>query len=272
MGWVQRELRALGIPPLKRFGQHFLLNVEARGRLIDEANLSPKDTVVEVGAGLGFLTEALVKRAGKVLAIEKDRTLAKHLQDQLSTNRNLQVIQGDALTIPIPAHAKIVSSPPYNISSKLVLQILGSKFRMASLMLQEDFVKRLTARSGSRDYGRLTVMVTTHARAEYIQTVSRSSFYPPPRVDSAIATITPTHPMSLIKDEKQFEELVRVLFTQRRRKAYGVLSRYLQANYCKQRDEILTQAELSDKRVYELSPIEFVNLSNLITESLTNQV
>ena len=270
MGSVQRELRALGIPPLKRFGQHFLLSVEARERLIDEANLSPEDTVVEVGAGLGFVTEALVKRAGKVVAIEKDRTLAKHLQQKFSLNRNLQVIQGDALTIPIPANAKIVSSPPYNISSKLVLQILSSKFRMSSLMLQEDFVKRLTARSGSPDYGRLTVILKTHARAEYVQTVSRSSFYPPPRVDSAIATITPSHLISRIKDEKRFEELVRVLFTQRRRKAYGVLSRYLQAYYSKERDDILTQAELNDKRVYELSPIEFVDLSNLITESLTN--
>ena len=272
LGWVQRELRALGIPPLKRFGQHFLLSLEAREQLIDKANLSTEDTVIEVGAGLGFVTEALVKRAGKVVAIEKDRTLAKHLQDKFSTNRNLQVIQGDALTIPIPANAKIVSSPPYNISSKLVLQILSSKFRMASLMLQEDFVKRLTARSGSRDYGRLTVILQTHAHAELIRTVSRSSFYPPPRVDSAIATITPTHPMPRINDEKRFEELVRVLFTQRRRKTYGVLSRYLQTHYCKQRNEILTQAELNDKRVYELSPIEFVNLSNLITESLTNQV
>jgi len=267
LGWVRRELRELGIPPLKRFGQHFLLSRDVRDRLIDEAELSQEDTVVEVGAGLGFVTAALASRAGTVVAVEKDRTLAKHLESRFSTKSNVRIIQGDALTVPIPTNAKIVSSPPYNISSKLILRILSSKFRLASLLLQEDFVNRLTAVSGSRDYGRLTVMLQNHARAECVAKVPRSAFYPEPRVDSAIARIRPTTQAPACKDGRVFEDLVRALFTQRRRRSHGVLARYLQVNYRDQKDEILSRADLKDKRVYELTPVDFVRLSNLIADS-----
>jgi len=128
-------------------------------------------------------------------------------------------------------------------------------------------VRRLTAQSGSREYGRITVMLQTRARAEYISPVPKSAFHPKPRVDSAITTIRPSSEIIPPKDYKVLEVLVRTLFTQRRRKLRGVLSRYLQVNYGKQKDEILSQAHLDDKRVYETSPAEFVNLSNLIVTS-----
>lgn len=268
MAWVRRELRELGIPPLKRFGQHFLLSQQVRNRLVDEAELSPADTVIEVGAGLGFVTLALASRAGHVIAIEKDRALAKHLANKFSTNQNVQVIQADALTVPIPANAKIVSSPPYNISSKLVLRIIGSQFKLASLLLQEDFIRRLTAPSGSREYGRLTVMLQTRAQAEHVSHVPKSAFYPEPRVDSGIAKINPLSGTIMVKDYGIFEDLVRALFTQRRRKVRGVLSRYLAANYSKQKEEILSRGDWDDRRVYEVTPVEFIRLSNLIADSL----
>ena len=263
---VRHQLQKLGIPPLKRFGQHFLVREEVRERLVGQADLSRADTVVEVGPGLGFVTAVLASKAGSVIAIEKDRTLAKHLANKFATNPYVKIVQGDALTTPLPDNAKIVSSPPYNISSKLILRIIESQFKLASLLLQEDFVRRLTARSGSRDYGRLTVMLQTRAQAEYVSPVPRSAFYPPPRVDSAIATIRPTFEVTPPKDYIVFKELVRGLFTQRRRKLSGVLSRYLLANYPKKKDEILSKAEAGDKRVYELSPTEFVSLSNLIVD------
>jgi 16S rRNA (adenine1518-N6/adenine1519-N6)-dimethyltransferase len=254
---------------LKRLGQHFLLSEEVRDILLDHAELSSADTVVEVGAGLGFVTVALASRAGRVIAIEKDRTLAKHLANRFSRNRNVHVIQGDALTVAIPANAKIVSSPPYNISSRLILRIISSEFNLACLLLQEDFVRRLTAPSGSRDYGRLTVMLEIRARAEYVSHVPRSAFYPEPKVDSAIARISPVSGIiTPAKDHAILEDLVRGLFTQRRRKLHGVLSRYLAAKYRKQKEQILSTADLDDKRVYEVTPIEFVKLSNLIADSL----
>lgn len=266
MAWIRRELRQLGIPPLKRFGQHFLLDRQVRDSLVNEANLDSADTVVEVGAGLGFLTSALASRAGHVLAIENDRVLAKYLQHKFGAVSNVEVIQADALTVAIPAHSKIVSSPPYNISSKLVLRIINSPYKTACLLLQEDFVRRLTAVSGSRTYGRLTVMLQTRARAEEGLHVSRSAFYPEPKVDSAIAKITPNTVDESPRDLELFEDLVRTLFTQRRRKLLGVLKRYLSAHYDIENPELFMWA--GEKRVYQLTPIEFVKLSNQIVDSV----
>jgi len=267
VAWVRRELDAIGIPPLKRFGQHFLVDKKARDELIDLAGLTADDAVLEVGPGLGFLTSILASKAGHVIAIEKDRTLAAYLKGRFSNCRNVEVIQGDILTAKIPDNAKIVSSPPYNISSKLILQILNSRFRLAALLMQEEFVQRLTASSGSRDYGRLTVMLQCKAEAKSVKRISRSAFYPKPRVDSALVTIAPTKQPPII-DRTLFEDVVRVLFTQRRRKLRRVLSRYLERRYPNQSGRILQRITVPEKRIYETSPQEFMTLSDQIADAL----
>ncbi len=267
MTWVRHELGALGIPPLKRFGQHFLVDNAVRERLIELAELTANDTVLEVGPGLGFLTVALIGRAGHIIAIEKDRTLAAYLKNKFSHQQNLTVLEGDALTISIPEGAKVVSSPPYNISSRLVLLIMNSKFKLASLLLQEEFVRRLTATSGSRDYGRITVMLQGKARAEYDRKVPRSAFYPKPKVDSALVAIRPIKDALHIKNQQLFVDMVRVLFTQRRRKLRGVLTKYLKARYQANSSEVLKLLTIVEKRVYELTPNELATLSNQITDA-----
>ncbi|HUK51427.1 MAG TPA: 16S rRNA (adenine(1518)-N(6)/adenine(1519)-N(6))-dimethyltransferase RsmA [Terriglobales bacterium] len=268
MAWVRRELNQIGIPPLKRFGQHFLIDRGVRERLVNAAQLSNADTVLEVGPGLGFLTSELASKAGVVIAIEKDRTLADYLKNKFLQYPNVQIDQGDALSTPIPSRVKIVSSPPYNISSKLTLHIIASEFSHATLLLQEEFVKRLIATSGSKEYGRLTVMLQVAAEPQYIERVSRSAFYPRPRVDSALVTLTPRAVPLRIEDRANLTELVRTLFTQRRRRLRGVLMRYLESKRCSRSKDILSQVKLTEKRVYELSPQEFVDLSNLIAGSM----
>ena len=267
VAWVRRELDLIGIPPLKRFGQHFLVDKQARDELIELAELKADDTVLEVGPGLGFLTSVLAEKAGHVIAVEKDRTLAAYLKERFSNCRNLSVVQGDILNTKIPDNAKIVSSPPYNISSRLVLQILKSRFERAALLMQEEFVRRLTAASGSRDYGRLTVMLQFRAQARFAKRISRSAFYPRPRVDSALVTIVPIIEPPL-KDRALFEDLVRALFTQRRRRLWGVLTRHLKRRYPDKSDHILKQITLLEKRIYETTPREFVMLSDQIAAAL----
>lgn len=267
MAWVRHELNALGIPALKRFGQHFLVDKAVRDRLIELAELTANDTVFEVGPGLGFLTTALVGRAGHTIAIERDRTLAAYLKSKFSNRQNLTVMEGDALTIPIPDGAKVVSSPPYNISSKLILLIMNSQFQLAALLLQEEFVRRLTATSGSREYGRISVMLQCRARAEFDMKVPRSAFYPKPRVDSALVTIRPTEEALRVKNQQLFFDMVRALFTQRRRKLRGVLARYLKARYQGQSSTVLKRLALVEKRIYELRPDELASLSNQIADA-----
>lgn len=269
MAWVRRELDSIGIPPLKRFGQHFLIDKVVRERLIELAELTVNDTVLEVGPGLGFLTAALIRRAGRTIAIEKDRTLAAYLRAKFSQEQNLTVVEGDALTVQIPDGSKVVSSPPYNISSKLILLIMNSGFRLAALLMQEEFVRRLTASSGSRDYGRISVMLQSKARAEFDMRVPREAFYPSPRVDSALVTIKPTSEKLQVKNQQLFIDMVRALFTQRRRKLRGVLAKYLKARYFTRSGTILQHIPLIDKRVYELNPNELVTLSNQIVDATT---
>lgn len=269
MTWIQRELAELHIPPLKRFGQHFLVDAKVRDELVQQAELTENDSVMEIGPGLGFLTAALSARAGHVVAVEKDRTLAAHLREKFSKSGNVTIVQGDALEIPIPDNAKIVSSPPYNISSKLIFMILSSRFKTATLLLQKEFGERLTALSGSRDYGRLTVMLQCRAEARLIENVPRSVFYPKPRVDSAIISIEPLQENLTIENAQVFADLVRALFTQRRRKLKSVLSRYLSRQYATYRNEILTSARVPEKRVFETKPEEFANLANQITRALS---
>jgi 16S rRNA (adenine1518-N6/adenine1519-N6)-dimethyltransferase len=265
--WVRRELGIIGIPPLKRFGQHFLIDKAVRAELIAQAELTTNDTVLEIGPGLGFLTPVLAERARQVIAIEKDRSLVRFLRDRFSDLSNLEVIQGDILNAKIPDGAKIVSSPPYNISSKLILRILASGFKMAVLLLQKEFVERLTAMSGSPNYGRLTVMLQSKAEAKFVTKIERSAFYPKPRVDSALVRIAPTTGFLKV-DQALFEDLVRALFTQRRRKLKGVLSRYLEQRYPAQAKQIAQQILVPEKRVYETSPQEFNALSNEIGKAL----
>ena len=112
MAWVRRELDSIGIPPLKRFGQHFLVDRKTRDELIELAELTADDTVLEVGPGLGFLTSVLAEKAGHVIAVEKDRTLAAYLKDRFSTCRNLAVIQGDILNTKIPDNSEDRVQPP----------------------------------------------------------------------------------------------------------------------------------------------------------------
>jgi len=269
VAWVRRELDSIGIPPLKRFGQHFLIDKVVRERLIELAELTGNDTVLEVGPGLGFLTAALIGRAGRTIAIEKDRTLAAYLKAKFSQQQNLTVIEGDALTVQIPDGSKVVSCPPYNISSKLILLIMNSGFRLAALLMQEEFVRRLTASSGSRDYGRISVMLQSKATAEFDMRVPREAFYPKPRVDSALVTIKPTNEKLQAKNQQLFIDMVRALFTQRRRKLRGVLVKYLKARYPARSGTIFQHIALIDKRVYELNPNELVTLSNQIVDATT---
>lgn len=267
MVWVRSELDSIGIPPLKRFGQHFLIAKSVRERLVELAELTPGDTVFEVGPGLGFLTEALIKRAGRVIAIEKDRALAAYLKAKFARQQNLTVVEGDALTAQVPDGAKVVSSPPYNISSRLILLIVNSQFRLAGLLMQEEFVRRLTASSGSRDYGRISVMLQSKAVAEFVMKIPREAFYPKPRVDSALVTIRPTRDNVRVNNQELFIDMVRSLFTQRRRMLRGVLARYLKARYPSRSSTIIQDVTILDKRIYQLNPEELITLSNQIVDA-----
>jgi 16S rRNA (adenine1518-N6/adenine1519-N6)-dimethyltransferase len=255
----------VGGPPLRRLGQNFLVDRTARDLIVNSSDLQPSDVVLEVGPGKGFLTEALLAHAGKVIAIEKDPRLTIILRNKYERNRKLRIIQGDVLKVKIPRFNKVVCTPPYYISSRLVLLLVSKRFRRAVLTLQKEFAERLAAKPGSPDYGRISVMVQHKSSVELAGTIQRDSFRPVPKVDSAVVVIRRKKPEVPVRNERAFGELVRFMFTQRRKKAKKVLRQYLETS--RGHTNLTNQALSSrpDVRVFQLSVSDFEQLSNEIS-------
>ena len=264
---VESELIALGVRPRKKLGQHFLIDRNVMEKLVELADLGPSDTVLEIGAGTGSLTSIIEKQAGRVVAVEKDPTLTNLLRRKFAKSKNVKIIEGDILKIQLPKFDKVVSSPPYNISSKLVFLLLKKSFERLVLVLQKEFVERLVAQSGSRNYGRLTVMVSHKAHVRLIDIVPRHAFYPTPKVDSAIVNLVPKESRIRVFDEQLFCDLVRELFTQRRRRLRKTILRVLRT-YGAKSNMLLPGLSIPEKRVYQTTVEEFETLANELYEGL----
>ena len=158
----------------------------------------------------------LQKKVGKVIAVEKDPVLVRELRETFKDHSNVVIVEGDILkTNPLPDFNKLVSTPPYYLSSKLALFLSKTKFDIASVVFQKEFGERLLEDPGTREYGRLTVSVRRRLNIEKIREISRTGFRPIPKVDSILLRMTPQQSLRQL-DEPLFEEVVRGVFTQRR--------------------------------------------------------
>ena len=263
-------LRLYGFFPKKRLGQNFTVDSDILQRLVLYASLTENDVVLEVGAGFGFLTQLLSGECKRVVAVEVDPTLVAFLRKHLSRLANVELLEGNILTVSLPLFNKVVAAPPYSISSPLLFRLLERTFDLAVLILQKEFAERLVASVGSKNYGRLTVTVYYRAKVELLDVVPRNMFYPPPDVDSAIVRLKPRSPPFKVDNEETFFELVRTLLNQRNKKVRNALIPFL----CKLKIDGKRAVELADslvyskKRVRELSPEDFGVLTNEILQKL----
>lgn len=236
--------------------------------MVDYASLNFDDTVLEVGAGLGFLTHLLKEECKTVLAVEVDSGLARILREQLKVESNVRIIQGDVFKASVPSFNKVVSIPPYNISSRLLLWLFGRGFDRAVLILQREFANRLVAPVGSEDYGWLTVLAYCQAEVELLDAVPKSMFYPPPKIDSVMTLLKPKRPrLFVLRNESLFRRLLQSLFTQRNRKVRNAVLSYLrvaQGAPKESAEKIANSLPWRDKRVRELPPEDFGELANVI--------
>lgn len=231
---VRAEIRAIlrrhDLRPRKRLGQHFLASAAILDRLVARAELSPKDAVLEVGAGLGTLTTRLAERAGHVIAVEVDRTLIPVLQEAVAPHPNVHVVQADILQLGLPSLfpagfvRKVVSNLPYRIASTLIVRLLEEVEGVERLVLtvQREVAQRLVAAPGSRDYGLLTLLVRYRAHAEMVERIPPAAFLPPPRVESAVVVLRP-HPPHAVADAALLFRLIRAAFGQRRKQLQNAL-------------------------------------------------
>lgn len=263
---VREQIRELGVRPNKRLGQHFLVDLAIANRQVQYANIAETDVVLEIGPGLGILTEILRERAKKVIAVELDPVTAGYLQKRL---RDVEIIQEDVLKIQLPQFDKVVSNLPFKISSPVTFKLLSERFEEGILMYQKEFAQRLVATKGEPDYSRLSVNAYYRAKCEILETVPRSAFYPEPKVDSSIVRITPRPPPFEVEDEVHFFKVVKALFTYRRKKiANSLLLAWKELHDSKEAmSQIVSGLPSSHKRVEQLSPEEIGELSDSILQA-----
>ncbi len=263
---TRRLLRTCKILPKKRLGQNFMIDESLLRLMVSYASLKKNDVVLEIGAGLGFLTRLLSQECERIVAVEADPRLMKILRTELKDLKNVKLVEGDVLKVPIPSFNKVVSNPPFYISSPILFWLLEKRFDSAVLTFQKEFAERLVAPVGSREYGRLTVMTYYRADVELLDHVSKSMFYPPPDVDSHIVRLKPRPPPFIVQDRQAFFELVQTLFTQRNKKVRNAITQFLlKRGIAKEKvTEAADSLPYHNKRVRVLAPEDFGALVNEI--------
>ncbi|HET9424994.1 MAG TPA: 16S rRNA (adenine(1518)-N(6)/adenine(1519)-N(6))-dimethyltransferase RsmA [Gemmatimonadaceae bacterium] len=226
----RRDGNEPGFPPVRKsLGQHFLTDRAILERIADAAALTPATTVIEIGPGRGALTDVLVERAGRVIAIEYDRALAAKLVDRYASRPHVEIVQADVLTVSFGDLAKgpyhLVGNVPYYITTPIIFQALEQpRPDLAVYLVQREVAERLVAPPGGGDYGALTVNVGAVADAEIMFAVPAGAFRPPPKVDSAVVRITPKPtPLVAPAEEARFRAFVQSVFTMRRKQMQRIL-------------------------------------------------
>ena len=230
---VPGALRALGVRPSRRLGQNFLLDPRVAERIAGLVE-DPTEAVIEIGPGLGALTERLLARRRTVVAVELDARLAEALELRLAANGSAHVVRGDVLKqrleqlLPGGARVTIVANLPYSITTPAVEWVLeqGPRVRRAFLMVQREVAERMTAKPGGKEYGSLTVFLALHAEVEPMFRVSPGAFHPRPDVDSVVVQVTPrSYPGTTADERGRAEKLARAATTGRRKTVANALAR-----------------------------------------------
>lgn len=264
---TKRELRRLGLHARKGLGQHFLVDNKALHKIVAAAELGSDDTVVEVGPGLGILTRELAKKAGRVVAVEIDAAMADALRESLSCQRNVDVINADVLeytpdsSIDVGLTYKVVGALPYNIASAVIRHFLEArrKPRLIVAVLQKEVAQAMVASPG--DMSLLSVSVQFYGSSKLIFYIPPRSFYPQPKVESAVIRID-VHdgPPLGVEDETSFFRVVRGGFAAPRKQLRNSLAQGLGVAPS-DASEVLEEADIDyHRRAETLSLDEWVKL------------
>ena len=264
---IRATLKEIGVSPVKTLGQNFLHDQNFARWIVDQAQITQEDYVVEIGPGLGALTKFFLEKGVHVLAIEKDTRLANFLRSRFVDER-LEIVNADALKFDpriLFAHrsVKLIGNVPYNISSLLLLKFVEfpSPISLCMLMLQKEMAMRLSASPCTHEYGALTLRVQLHHRVKYLRSVPANVFVPRPDVDSGIVRLVPRDPLELPEhDDELLLKLIRIGFSQRRKQLRKLLREYA-------RDWTTLASCLNidpNARAEELSLLQWIALANFI--------
>ncbi|ENN96601.1 16S ribosomal RNA methyltransferase KsgA/Dim1 family protein [Methanocaldococcus villosus KIN24-T80] len=255
----------------KRLGQCFLKDKRYVIKAVEEAKLSKDDRVLEIGLGKGVLTEELCKRAGEVYVIEIDKSLSPYAEKLKEVYDNLNIIWEDALKVDLENidFNKVVANLPYQISSPITFKLLKVGFDLAVLMYQWEFAKRMVAKEGEKDYGRLTVAVKVRAEPYIISKIPPSAFYPKPKVYSALVKLIPHNKYEI---DEFFDTFLRAIFQHRNKTVRSsLISSSKEFGMDKKAMTKLLEGvneSILNKKVFQLNIDEIIKLSNIMKSLL----
>ena len=228
MTTIRKILRDHGIRPLKRLGQSFLEDINVINKIISISNIQEDDTVVEIGAGVGIMTELIAEKVRKVIALEIDPRMVGILRERLAGYNQVDVIKGDVLKYDFSSvghellsrKIKVIGNIPYNISSQILFHLLAYRQHISSmiLMFQKELADRLIASPGTKEYGIPTVLVSMYTECFREMVIPRSCFYPEPKVTSTVMKIIIREkPLMDLNDHDFFVKIVKIAFSKRRK-------------------------------------------------------
>jgi 16S rRNA (adenine1518-N6/adenine1519-N6)-dimethyltransferase len=264
---IRATLQQIHVSPVKTLGQNFLHDQNVARWIVDQAQVTSDDYVLEIGPGLGALTRLLLEKGARVLAIEKDTRLANFLRKRFSHERleilNVDALKFDARILFSHRRVKLLGNLPYNISSALLLKFLAypSPISLWLFTLQKEMAMRLSAQPSTHDYGALTLRIQLRNHVKNLRTLPATVFFPRPEVDSAVVQILPRDPRELPPhDEELVAKLIRRGFSQRRKQLRKLLRERVD-----DWDTLARHLNIDPKaRAEELSLLQWIALANFI--------
>ena len=264
----------------KKFGQNFLIDSNILESIVSAADITKDDFVLEIGPGIGTMTQYLCETARQVVAVEIDKMLIPILQDTLSEYDNVEVINQDVLKLDINALAqeknagqpiKVVANLPYYITTPIIMGLFesGVPIESITIMVQKEVADRMQTGPGSKDYGALSLAVQYYAEAKVQLNVSATCFMPRPNVDSAVIKLTRHKtPVVDVKDEKLMFKVIRASFNQRRKTLVNGLKNSSELDFSKEKilEAINTIGKEENIRGEKLTLEDFANLTNALLD------
>lgn len=229
---TQAILNTYKIQANKSLGQNFLIDDRVIEKIIEASNIEKEDLIIEIGPGLGVLTERLLKKSNNVVVIELDKKMIEILQNRFCLNRNLEIINNDVLKVDLEKliknkkeqtninKVKIVANLPYYISTPIIMKLLENRLEISEIivMVQKEVAQRLGAETGTREAGAITYAVEYYAKATPIIDVPKESFIPSPKVESQVIKLeVRQNPKIEVEDEKLLFNIIQKSFMQRRK-------------------------------------------------------
>jgi 16S rRNA (adenine1518-N6/adenine1519-N6)-dimethyltransferase len=247
--------------------QHFLVDDRVLDRIPTYAEAFDRSHVLEIGPGSGALTDRLLEVAERVSVIERDPELVSFLRVEFHDaidRGDLEVLEGDAVTVPLPEYTVCISNLPYGAGTPITFRLLRRR-RPAVLMLQREVAERMAAEAASAEYGRLSVASQHYATVEIVEPVPPTAFDPQPAVESALVRLTPRDPEYSVPDDEFFLDFVKALFTQRRKTLRNAIRNTTHISGIEDASAVVSETDesLLSKRPDAVRPDEFAALSEI---------